>query len=88
MVRGDFPSQFSFNLEYRQCVNCWSVFAGCTEGDCPVTIEHNSLGADEHYDSYNAWAVGDDLLDWTSGAEEGQVKKHALHTMFFAAESD
>ena len=44
------------------------------------------LGTDDHYDSYNAWAVGDDYLDWTNGAESGQVNSNInchLHQIIF-----
>ena len=57
-----------------QPLGTWQfLLTGCT-GDCPVAIEHNELGTEDHYDSYNAWAVGDDYLDWTDGAESGQVR--------------
>lgn len=42
--------------------------SGCTEdattSACAIDIVHNSLGSDQHYEGYEAWAFGDSKLDW------------------------
>ena len=37
------------------------------------TSKDISLGGTHHYDKYNAWSVGDTVLDWY-GAEDNQGK--------------